>query len=177
MPVSHPGEWSTVSKVLHWLLLLFVIAAFVAVNVAGSYERGDPEKLWWMRTHLSMGLSAMVMMLSWLIVLARQGRPTRTGSHWQITLARVTHWGMAILVIAMPIAGVTATLLYGYDVIIYGFITIPAFLAENEALAKQVLEVHKHVAAPLFATLIALHLVGALWHQFIDKDDTLKRMF
>ena len=169
--------WSAARKLLHWLLFLFVIAAFVAVNVAQSYERGDPEKLWWMRVHLSMGITAMSLMIIWLIVLARHGRPARRGAPWQVRLVRVTHWGMAILVIAMPIAGVTATLLSGYEVVIYGFITLPPFLPENEALAKQVLEVHKHVAAPTFATLILLHIAGSLWHHFIDKDDTLRRMF
>jgi len=176
MSAEQSREWSGASKLLHWLLFAFVIAAFVAVNIAETYERGDPEKLWWMRTHLSVGISAMLVMIAWLIVLAKQGRPLRSGAPWQIMLARVTHWGMAILVIAMPIAGVSATLLSGYDVVLYGFITIPPFIAENEELAKQVLEVHKHVAAPAFATLILLHIAGTLWHASIDKDDTLKRI-
>ncbi len=176
MSAEQPREWSGASKLLHWLLFAFVLAAFVAVNIAGSYERGDPEKLWWMRAHLSVGVSAMLLMITWLIVLAKQGRPPRGGAPWQILLARITHGGMAILVIAMPIAGISATLLSGYDVVLYGLITIPPFIAENKELAKQVLEVHKHVAAPAFATLILLHMAGTVWHALIDKDDTLTRM-
>ena len=52
---------------------------------------------------------------------------------------------------------------------------LPALLAENEDLAHQLEDLHK-LLANIFYFLIGFHVLAALYHHFIRKDDTLKRM-
>ena len=76
----------------------------------------------------------------------------------------------------MPIAGLLMSQFAQKPVNVFGWFEIPVVLAENEKLAGIIYEMHTHVAAPILVALVALHILGALWHHLFDKDDTLKRM-
>jgi cytochrome b561 len=67
--------------------------------------------------------------------------------------AKVVHLGLYLLMLALPITGLAAW---------FGGITSAA-------------DVHE-LMKPLLILLIALHVIGALWHQFVLKDNLLARM-
>ena len=52
---------------------------------------------------------------------------------------------------------------------------MPALVAKNNPLGFQLLGVHKFAGYTLLA-LLALHVGVALWHHFVRKDGTLRRM-
>jgi cytochrome b561 len=66
--------------------------------------------------------------------------------------AKASHWLFYILLVAVPATGLLA---------IY--------------VSDEFGDIHK-LAKPAFIALIALHAVAALFHQFVLKDGTLKRM-
>jgi superoxide oxidase len=173
---STETQWSSLAKALHWLIFLLILAALVAVNLAQTHESGSDERLWWMVWHLSFGVTAMILMVGWLVARRRIGRPLAYGARWQLRLSAVVHWAMVVLVIAMPLAGLLMAQFSGYPVMFYHLVPIPPLLPTNEALAEQILAVHTGVGAPLFALLILVHIIGSLWHQLVNKDRTLKRM-
>jgi cytochrome b561 len=45
----------------------------------------------------------------------------------------------------------------------------------NKELAHQLEDIHK-TAANVFYFLVGFHVLAALYHHFVRKDDTLKRM-
>lgn len=167
-------QWST--KALHWLLFLVVVAAVFAAFIASGYEREAPEKGLYMMFHKSFGLTIFVLMLAWITVRFKYGRPKPIGKSWQINLSRVVHWSIVLLLLGMPIFGLLMSQFYQSPVDVFGLFSIPVVLGENKELGDMIHTLHAGVAAPLLILLLSIHIAGALWHHVIDKDETLKRM-
>ncbi|MBT5414276.1 MAG: cytochrome b, partial [Rhodospirillaceae bacterium] len=89
-------------------------------------------------------------------------------------LARTVHWLLLLGALAMPIAGIAHALGEGREISVFGLFSFGR-IAPDEALAEWAGAVHENAAFALIA-LIALHLVGALKHHWIDRDGTLTRM-
>ncbi len=169
-------RWAGINKVMHWGLALVVILTFVAVWYAGSLPKGDPGKGTWMMLHKSFGFTALVLTVIWRVIRVKTGRPAPYGAAWQVRLSQLTHWGLILLVLAMPLGGILMSQVGGRDLDVFNLFTIPAVMAENKDLAGLIHTIHTKFAGPLLLFLIVVHTVGALWHHFVDKDDTLKRM-
>jgi cytochrome b561 len=75
--------------------------------------------------------------------------------------------------IAVPVSGLIMAINSKYGVMWFGFDFITGL--DNKNLRDFFKETHE-IAGVIFAAFIILHIVGALKHKFIDKDDTLKRM-
>lgn len=64
----------------------------------------------------------------------------------------------------------------GDKLLVLGDATVPQLLELNKACAKRYLVCMKRWRYRYAAFVIGLHVVGALKHHFIDKDDTLRKM-
>lgn len=109
--------------------------------------------------------------------------------HWQHVSARLAHLALYFFIIVMPVTG---WLSYGAQSInMFWLFEIPTFrstalfawLVEDKmGLTFDVFEApidffHKQVAgAWIVWILIAVHAGAALYHHFVQKDDTLRRM-
>lgn len=175
MPV-HTTAWSPSLKFLHWALFVVIAAAVTCVLIASGYERGDPTKGQLMFFHKSFGVTALALMIVWVITRLNTGRPPPIGQAWQSRLATAVHWAMVVLVLALPIAGLLMSQFAQQSVSVFGLFSIPIWLAEDKAAAKAIHTIHAGYAGPLLIALVTLHIIGALWHHFIDHDDTLTRM-
>ncbi|MGB3274609.1 MAG: cytochrome b [Castellaniella sp.] len=175
MPV-HTTAWNPSLKFLHWALFVVIAAAVTCVLIASGYERGDPAKGQFMFFHKSFGVTALVLMIVWVITRLNTGRPPPIGQAWQSRLATAVHWAMVVLVLALPIAGLLMSQFAQQSVSVFGLFSIPIWLAEDKAAAKAIHTIHAGYAGPLLIALVTLHIIGALWHHFIDHDDTLTRM-
>ena len=60
-------------------------------------------------------------------------------------------------------------MLYGDHIVVFGRIEVPSFLAENEPVARQILQVHGWAALLLLA-LIGLHVGAALRDRFVRHE-------
>lgn len=177
MATNNPAaRWGAANKLMHWVLALVVVLAFIAVWRAHSFEKGAPEIGYWMMLHKSFGVTALALMVLWRLMRVSTGRPAPYGAKWQVQLSQITHWGMIILVLAMPLAGLLMSQVGGRPVSVFGLFEIPVFMDKNKDLAGMIHSIHTKVAAPILLVLILAHVGGALWHHIIDKDETLKRM-
>jgi len=88
-------------------------------------------------------------------------------------IAPITHYGFYVLVLLMVGSGFTTAILAGLPAIVFGgsgaplpptFKIYPSFLA------------HGYIATML-ASFIVLHVLAALYHQFVMKDELFRRMF
>jgi cytochrome b561 len=75
----------------------------------------------------------------------------------------------------LPLSGWSMSSAAGYPVSFYGLFTIPDMVAKNPELAGILKDIHE-VSANVFIALLAAHLGAALYHHFILRDDTLRRM-
>ena len=76
--------------------------------------------------------------------------------------------------LAMPLAGYLGSVFSGYPIRYFGA-TLPGWGWKDEALKEFFSTVHL-VTAVSFISLIALHVLAALKHAFVDRDGVLQRM-
>ena len=78
--------------------------------------------------------------------------------------------------IVMPILGMMTAWTDGKSLFIpFTDIALPALMAENEALAHQLEDLHGQIG-DIFYWVIGFHVLAALYHHFVRKDNTLSRM-
>ena len=97
-------------------------------------------------------------------------------------LVRSVHALLLVLLMAMPLTGLLSSAFSGYGVHLFGWIIVPQnvdVLGETEAFNTEVYETEKwlhRMLAYLFSALVALHIMAALKHHFVDKDNSLCKM-
>lgn len=171
------GRWGVVAQTLHWLLFLLIVGAWFAVELHEDYPKGSAERAQWMSLHKSFG--ATVFFLIWLRLgwrLSGDVPAPLPGPRWQQWSSALVHAALYLLMIAMPLSGLLMSQYGGREVSWFGFFSIPPVLAPDKELAGRIKELHEHVLWPALLWLAVLHVLAALWHHFIRRDDTLRRM-
>jgi cytochrome b561 len=90
-------------------------------------------------------------------------------------LAKAVHHGIYVLIVLIPLTGWFYASATASPANYFGFFTVPDLIPANETAGKVLRAVHD-IAGKLLLLLLALHVVGALKHHFLDRDDVLKRM-
>jgi len=75
----------------------------------------------------------------------------------------------------IPLSGWLMSSAKGVQTVWFGVLPIPDLLARDKELGNLLQLVHKGLNITLMLTL-AGHVGAALWHHFVLKDDTLRRM-
>ena len=89
--------------------------------------------------------------------------------------ARAAHGLLYALMVLIPLSGWLMSSAKGFQTVWFGVLPIPDLLSRDKELGDLLQEVHEILNAALMLTLSG-HVVAALWHHFVLKDDTLKRM-
>ncbi len=169
-------RYGTLSIGIHWLMLLLFIAVYGSIELRVLYEKGsDPRealKAW----HFMLGL--LVFGLVWLRIAARLSGPTPNiqpaPDKVQQLSAKLLHLALYALMVGMPLTGWLVLSASGKVIPFFG-LELPALIGENKDLAKQIKEVHEFVGTTGYY-LLGLHVIAALYHHYIKRDDTLTRM-
>lgn len=171
-----PSRWGTVQQSLHWLIVIAVITQLTLGFTFASLPQGDPAKETVFGAHATLGLIILIVMLvrlGWRLSNPVPKLPD-TLKPWEKRLAHSTHWLLYLLLIGMPIGGYLMVNAHGHGVPFFGT-ELPALIAPNEAV-EETIEV-MHMAGALFIVgLVILHIAGALRHEFVLRDNTLRRM-
>jgi len=181
------ARYSTVSIILHWL-----IAALLVWAVALAWQAEDLEGL---AKVVPLGLHKPLGITILLLTLVRIGMRFVTpappmGEHlkpWEVKLAKSVYGLFYLLLLVLPLSGwamVSASKLIAvYPIDMFGLFHWPAIGALSQLPADQMKDahetletVHKLIAKVIIYGLIPLHVLGALKHQFLDKDNELARM-
>lgn len=169
--------WGSVARLLHWLLFVLIIGAWFAVETREDFARGTPERSEWMRLHISLGLT--LFFLLWVRLGWRLSGPVPAavpGPRWKQRGAAVVHAALYLLLIIMPVTGLLTLQLEDRAASWFGLFEIPLVLAPDKALAEVFEGVHIELLWPTLLVLVGLHAAASLWHHFVVKDDTLRRM-
>jgi cytochrome b561 len=86
----------------------------------------------------------------------------------------LTHWSVYALLLIVPMLGWIGISLFP-ALGIFGLFSLPSITPVDPELSKRILALHG-VFAWLLGALVVLHVAAALWHHFIRKDGTLRRM-
>lgn len=163
---------------LHWLMAVMIALAYVAIEQRSLFERGTPERFAMVQSHFWLGIGIFVLVWVRLQQRLKHGAPRITPAlpGWQNGISHLMHFALYAFFIVMPILGMLTAWTDGKEILIpFTDIALPALMAENKDLAHQLEELH-HDIGEAFYWVIGFHIVAALYHHFIRKDDTLVRM-
>ena len=94
---------------------------------------------------------------------------------WQHRAALLSHVLLYAMLLIQPVTGWMYSNSAGHPIVYLGLIPLPNLLGRDRALATTLREVHD-TGAVVLATLVGIHLLGALKHQLVDHDGTMRRM-
>jgi cytochrome b561 len=167
--------YGVAAKFFHWLIFL-LLAAQYAVGSIMPHIGGKTLDEGWVAWHLSIGaaiLFAIVLRLMWRLL---HPVPLLTNTHpFEQRLARFTHWMLYLLVFAMTVLGWTAANARGWNVKLFGLITLPALAPNGSHWGHQAGDIHNILVYVLLG-FILLHVAGALYHYFVLRDRVMQRM-
>jgi cytochrome b561 len=161
---------------LHWLIALMIL---VALLIGGpsltAMANDDPDKLFGITGHMTFGLVIGVLMLLRLVTRFRaKSPPEADAGHTVLNLgAKAAHWGLYVLVLAMVGSGIGIAVSAGlFDIAYFGSgAPLPADFTVFSA------RVAHGIIGTLLLILIAAHVAGWAYHQFVLRDGLIKRMW
>ena len=183
--MSEPSRYTRPAIVLHWLIAALIITA-VALGWLANFAP-NPAVRPIIDAHKSVGI--LVFGLAVLRLLWRFGhRPPAMDAYskTEIRAAHAAHWLLYALMLALPITGYLHDSAFKFaaqhPLKIFWLIPFPrlAVIAHMAPGPKQIFHdrlfaLHVWLGYALYA-LFALHVAGALKHQFFDHEKELQRM-
>jgi cytochrome b561 len=164
-----PTSYSRLSLFLHWLSAILIIALFAT----HEGERGSATAIF----HVSGGAIAGVFLL-WRVV-RRLGKGMTTAPDQALIYhiaSKIVLWGFLAAIVVVIVTGYLLPWSVGQAIDVYGLFSIPSPMSANRDLHEFAEELHE-ISGQLFVPLIALHVLGAAKHFFVDKDGVAQRMF
>ncbi len=169
---------------LHWMIAALIV---LQVVLAGRMEGRTPEAFAIIQLHKSIGISVLllsVLRLVWRFLNPPPPEPASL-SVWERRLSGFVHWALYAVMIGMPLTGWLATSAsrLAFPTLLFGVVPWPhipglADLAPSaKAMWHEVGEVSHELIIKGAYVLVALHVTGALKHQFSGRDEpVLPRM-
>jgi cytochrome b561 len=169
-------RWGAAAQLLHWLIVALIIVQVTLGSIADDLPLGM-KKLAVLARHKSVGIT--ILGLAVLRLLWRWMNPTPalpdTLKPYERVLANITHAGLYILLFALPLTGWMMSSARGFPVSWFGFIQLPDLVPKNKTVYDAMLETHETLVWVLYV-IVALHVLAALKHHFMLKDNVLRRM-
>jgi cytochrome b561 len=168
-----PQRYGLITRFFHWFMAVLVLQQFFKFGDYindGKHWLGDTFGPY----HTSIGALIMLLAVIRLIWGSKQKsqRPRTEGILGKV--ARASHHTMYTCMLVMPPLGALYIYGKGYPVKLFGMTILDKPAAKTQWMTT-VGELHA-ILAVLLVLLVLAHISGAMYHHFIRKDDTLKRM-
>lgn len=169
-------RYGRLSIIVHWVTLAILIAVYACIELREIYPRGSEIREALKTWHYMLGLT--VFFLVWVRITARLIGTTPpivpAVPKWQLMIANTVELALYALMIALPLLGWVMLSAEGKAIPFFG-LQLPALVRANEVLADRTKEVHETLAT-IGYFLIGLHAIAALFHHYVQRDNTLRRM-
>lgn len=171
------SSWGVVSRLLHWAVGIAIVA-MIAYGWWMNHIPARPDRFFHRSIHADIGYTIMVLMalrLLWRLVNPTPAFPS-DAPRWQRVASRINEGLLYLITFVVCLLGWAHSGAHKPDYASYfGLFRVPQFTTEDRALAGVYEDRHILMAYVLLA-LVALHVVAAVWHQFVRKDGLISRM-
>jgi cytochrome b561 len=163
-------RYSRLMIAIHWVTALLVLGAWLT-SEGERHVRETPPLL-----HVSLGLAVLVLVIPRLVARLAGGAPRIEDPQgpWLNRAAKAGHTVLYLFLVALPLSGWYAASRLGIPVAFFG-IGLPSLAAPVQGPPGMLAELHG-TGGTVILWLAGLHALMALWHQFVLRDGTLKRM-
>jgi cytochrome b561 len=167
--------WGAVSKALHWLIVLLIINQWLIMQRAQHVNLSG--KIAVLGLHKSFGITILALALirlvwRWMNPVPELGSQTRP---WERALAHFSHILLYGLIFALPLSGWLMSSAKNVPVSWFKLFQLPDLVGPDKPFAESLDHLH-HLLFNALLVVAVLHVLGALKHHFIDKNDVLRRM-
>ncbi len=173
-PTPAPG-YGAVAKILHWLIFALLAAQYMIGSIMPHIGRHTLDQ-GWVAWHFSVGAAILffiVIRLIWRVLHPVPQLPTMPA--WEQALSGFIHWALYLLVLTMTLLGWAATNARGWDVHLFGMVTLPAIAPNGSRWGHEAGDIH-NVLVYVLLGFIVLHVAAALYHYFVKRDQVVARM-
>lgn len=169
---DNASKYGVITKLFHWVMAVLVL--WQMLKLSDYYLDGEHwvgENL--VRYHGSIGLlilALVVLRVIWAIS-QRKNRPQPIGNK---TLVKLGHKTLYLALILAPVTAVLLMLGKGYGLKFFGYQLIARGSTQSD-LAASLGGFHGSIAW-LLLVLILGHSAMGLWHHFVKKDNSLRKI-
>lgn len=187
----------TKTAILHWLIGALIVFMFLLgwymtelpkdADKVMSFDLFDlgiaqwnvaqemSPRTFYFNLHKSLGVTILALVLFRIYWRLSHRPPALLSSlkAWERKLAAGGHHSLYLLMVLIPVAGIIMSLYSKYGLQWFGIKLLEGL--DNKDLRETFAEVHELLGTAMLVVL-AVHVLGALKHRLIDKDDTMKRM-
>jgi cytochrome b561 len=176
-PRTETGRYHGAAIALHWLIAVLIVGGFYLGWIMTDIPGFTPTKLKYFSWHKWIGVTVLMLAVARVLWRATHRAPALDSATpaWQKAAAHVVHGLLYLLMLAIPVSGYLYSSAAGIQVVYLGIVPLPTFIGPDQALKATLRTVHVLLNYTLLA-LVAMHVLAALKHQFVDRDGLLARM-
>ena len=173
-----PTRYAAPMRWMHWCVFALVLAAYIFINLFELFPRGSEARANILASHYLVGLAVLLLLLPRFWLRSRHLIPSIDPplDRWAGLLGKTTHFALYVFLLVQPVLGVITLQVAGKPVRLFGFTIIPALMSTPDRDLSHLLEEIHGTIGTIFYWVIGLHILAALWHHWIRKDNTLRRM-
>lgn len=184
MPVANTTTlYGTVTKTFHWLTAILILTVIPLGGLANRLPFETNEQLAFKAQmfsyHKTLGVIIFFVALArilWALTQVKPGglHPERKA---ETMLAELVHWLLYISLVAVPLTGwIHHAATTGFAPLLLPIGQGLPLIPKSEGVSELFAGLHWTWSKIMIASIL-LHVAGALKHQIIDKDATLRRMW
>ncbi|WP_397452272.1 cytochrome b [Pseudomonas sp. NA-150] len=171
-------RYSAKARWLHWVMAGLIVLAYILMLSRTQFEKGTDARTLVIQSHFWVGI--LVLLMAFFRIAERRRHtppgitpPLEGALHW---LANASHYALYAFLLVQPLLGVS-TVLAGNGALPIPLThwAIPSPFEVSKPMAESFAHLHVWLAT-IFYYVIGLHVVAALWHHFVRRDDTVRRI-
>ncbi|MEL8055808.1 MAG: cytochrome b/b6 domain-containing protein [Pseudomonadota bacterium] len=181
---SQSERYTTVAIILHWLIALAIILMLAGGWYMTNLPDGAPGQYELYQLHKSVGITILLLTITRIIWRVMNPPPALPAdmNEQEKTASHLVHMAFYGLMIVLPLTGwLYSSVSTKLDVptVLYGVLSwpdVPYAEAMKTGLISSIANTSHTVLALLAVATLALHLGGALKHEFSAEEGVIKRM-
>ena len=190
-------SYTKTAKILHWLIAILIFGMFALGWFMADIPKEAPKQMvfdlfdlgifnwpvteeisprsFYFNLHKSFGVTIFALIIIRIFWRLSHTPPALLSSYKALErkLASGAHRLLYVLMIVLPLTGVIMAVYSKYGIKWFGMPFISGL--DNNPMRLIFKQAHELIGITLLAIII-IHILGALKHKFIDKDQTLSRM-
>jgi len=170
------NRYHPILVVLHWLIAIMIFMGLImGTNVLSETANTDPQKLFYLKMHMSAGLLILILMITRLVVrfITAKPPPADIGNSVLNKLGVTTHYLFYLVVILMAGSGLAIANIAGLPEIVFSGSGAPLPATFDEYPPR----IAHGILGFVLLLLIIGHMAAFTYHQFFRKDGLFSRMW